>query len=125
MTDLRRVLVIEDEYLVAMELASTLEDLGYDVCAIVATEEEAVEAAATQRPDLITADVRLRAGDGIAAVARIVAAAPVPTVFITSSDAEVLRRAPAAVRIGKPFDAVTISRAIADAMAASPPGIRA
>ena len=113
MTEARRVLVIEDEFLTAMELATVLEELGHAVCAIVDTEEEAVEAAARQRPDLITADVRLRSGDGIAAVGRITAVTPVPVVYVSSSDAELRRRAPSAVRIGKPFDAESVSWAIA------------
>lgn len=110
-----RVLVIEDEFLTAMDLTLTLEELGFDVCAVAATEDEAVEAAMLQHPDLITADVKLRAGDGITAVTRITAAAPVPVVFISSSDAEIRRRAPTAVRVDKPFDSTTVARGIAAA----------
>ena len=65
MGDKRRVLVIEDEYLTALDLTETLEELGFSVCGVARTEEEAVEAAAAQHPDLITADVRLLHGDGI------------------------------------------------------------
>ncbi|MEQ8815781.1 MAG: response regulator [Thalassobaculum sp.] len=120
MTEARRVLVIEDEFLTAMELATVLEELGHAVCAIVDTEEEAVEAAARQRPDLITADVRLRSGDGIAAVGRITAATPVPVVYVTSSDAELRRRAPSSVQVSKPFDAKSVSRAIAAVLGVPP-----
>lgn len=107
-----RVLVIEDEFLTAMDLTLTLEELGFDVCGVAATEDEAVEAAMRQRPDLITADVRLRAGDGITAVARITASTPVPVVFISSSGAEIDRRVPSAVRVDKPFNTATVARAI-------------
>ena len=107
-----RVLVIEDEYLMALELSAALEELGFAVCAVASTEDEAVQAAASHRPDLITADVRLLRGDGISAVARITATAPVPVVFVSSSDADLMARAPWAVRVGKPFDLPAISRAI-------------
>lgn len=115
----RRVLVIEDEYLTALDLTDTLEKLGFDVCAVAQTEDEAVEAAAIQRPDLITADVRLRHGDGISAVRRITAASPVPVVYVSSSDADLNERAPLAVRVGKPFDEALIARAIETAFSAS------
>lgn len=124
MTAPRRILVIEDEYLTATELALVLEDLGHAVCAIAETEDEAVEAAARQRPDLITADVRLRAGDGIDAVARITAARPVPVVYVTSSGPELLRRVPAAVRVIKPFDAEQVAQAIAIALGLPAPPLR-
>jgi two-component system, response regulator PdtaR len=120
MGDKRRVLVIEDEYLTALDLTETLEELGFLVCGVARTEEEAVEAAAAQHPDLITADVRLLHGDGISAVNRITAASPVPVVYISSSDADLQERAPRAVRVGKPFDAVMISRAIRTAMSEAP-----
>ncbi|EDP63800.1 response regulator receiver and ANTAR domain protein [alpha proteobacterium BAL199] len=116
----RRVLVIEDEYLTAMDLTETLEELGFDVCGIARTEDEAVEVAALEHPDLITADVRLLDGDGITAVRRITAASPVPVVYISSSDADLNERAPQAIRVGKPFNAAMISQAIETALRAAP-----
>src|SRR5690348_17858924 len=60
-----RVLVVEDEMLIGMLLADTLEAMGYDVCAVEATEIGAVAAAARWNPDLMIVDARLRNGSGV------------------------------------------------------------
>lgn len=116
----RRVLVIEDEHITAMELSMTLEDLGFEICAVARTEDEAVWAAEANRPDLITADVRLLRGDGITAVNRITERRPTPVVYISSSDRELTERAPAAIRVDKPFDTRAVASAVARAL--SEPG---
>ena len=55
-----RVLLVEDEVLIAMLLIQVLEEMGHDVCATESTEFFAVAAAARCRPDMIIADARLR-----------------------------------------------------------------
>jgi CheY-like chemotaxis protein len=93
------VLVVEDDAMIGMLLAEMLGDIGYTVCAIAATEEEAVAIAAQCRPDLLIVDEHLREGSGMSAVDRILLTGPIPCVFISGawlqphrSDAHVLRK---------------------------------
>ncbi|WP_277882901.1 response regulator [Pontivivens ytuae] len=104
-----RVLIIEDEPLIALDLSNIVEGLGHDVISIARTRNEAVEAVKDLRPDLILADVRLADGSsGIDAVDDILGAAQddIPVIFITAYPQRLLtgeRREPAFV-ITKPFD---------------------
>jgi two-component system, response regulator PdtaR len=113
-----RVLVIEDDTLIAMLLADQLADMGHDVCGTAATEGEAVVAAAHYRPDLMIVDAGLGRGSGVAAVEEICRAGPLAHVFI-SGDAERVRlRRPDAVVVRKPFRRAELARAIEIALAA-------
>ena len=109
MQDPVRVLVVEDEVIVAMELQHHLERLGYDVLDAVTTGEAAVEQARALRPDLVLMDVRLEGElDGIEAAERIRARQPLPVIFLTAfGDEATLERAKATAPYGyvlKPFD---------------------
>jgi two-component system, response regulator PdtaR len=98
-----RVLIIEDETLIALLFAEVLAELGHEVCASERTEAGAIAAAARCRPDLIIADVRLHEGSGISAVNAILNAGFVPHIFISG---DVLNRKclhPAAGVLQKPF----------------------
>jgi DNA-binding NarL/FixJ family response regulator len=67
-----RVLIVEDERLVARGLERRLRTLGYMVVALASTDVEAIHQALEQQPDLILIDIRLRGPmDGIEAVACI------------------------------------------------------
>ena len=67
-----RILIVEDEALVAMDLGFRLEDLGYAICGTATTADEAVALAETQRPDLILMDVNLHGSrDGVDAAVDI------------------------------------------------------
>jgi DNA-binding response OmpR family regulator len=65
------VLVVEDDALIGMLFADVLAAMGHDVCAIEATEADAVAAAARYKPDLMIVDARLRDGSGVSAVEEI------------------------------------------------------
>src|SRR5215831_999143 len=70
-----KILVAEDERIVALDLVTTLRRLGYQVEESVATGEEAIEAALSRKPQLVLMDIRLNgAMDGIAAAEAIVQA---------------------------------------------------
>lgn len=58
----QRLLIVEDEYFVALTMEQALTDAGYDVIAIVTRGEEAIATALKERPDLVLMDIRL-AGD--------------------------------------------------------------
>ena len=55
-----KILVVEDEQIVAMDIQSTLKTLGYEVCGIVSSGEESVEKAFRTNPDLILMDIKLK-----------------------------------------------------------------
>jgi two-component system, response regulator PdtaR len=113
-----RVLVVEDDALIAMLLERVLVGMGHDVCATAATEAEAVIAATRYRPDLMIVDAGLRQGSGVSAVEEICRVAPLAHVFI-SGDAERVRlRQPDAVVVRKPFREAELARAIEIALAA-------
>ena len=113
MTDLTKVLskilIVEDESIIALYVKRSLLEAGYEVVAIVASGEEAVESAATYQPDLILMDIRLRGSiDGIEAARQIGEQSDVPIVFLTAHpDRDTLNRAKATDPFGyliKPFD---------------------
>src|SRR5262249_37587715 len=65
-----RILVVEDDYLIASEMKMALSDAGFDVASVAASADEAVELAASQNPALAVIDVRLGGDrDGIDAPA--------------------------------------------------------
>ena len=58
-----RVLIVEDEFLIAMELEMLLTDFGHEVVGTAATEAEALALAEDRRPEVATVDLRLQGGD--------------------------------------------------------------
>ena len=103
-----RILIAEDELLLARDTAYMLEDMGCIVVGVAATADEAVAKAGTFHPDLILMDIRLKGRkDGIDAASEIHSLFCLPLVFITAqSDESILARArathPAAILL-KPF----------------------
>jgi len=90
-----RILVVEDEAIIAMTLRNRLLGLGYDVPPTVFTGQEALEKAAELRPDLVLMDIRLRGDmDGIAAADQVRARFDIPVIYLTAyADKETLARA--------------------------------
>ena len=114
-----RVLVGEDEAIIAMLLAEVLAGMGHDVCAIEATEAGAVATAAQCRPDLMIVDAWLSDGSGISAVEQILRTGFVPHVFISGDTSRVRALRPDAVVIQKPFRESELARAIQLALGAA------
>jgi CheY-like chemotaxis protein len=113
-----RVLVAEDDAIIALLFEELLAGMGHEVCATVATEREAVIAAADYKPDLMIVDAGLGQGSGISAVEAILRTRAIAVVFI-SGDAERVRlRQPDAVVVRKPFRQAELVRAIEVAVAA-------
>ncbi len=80
-----KVMIIEDEAIIALHLKSLLISMGNDVAAIVRTEAEAITMAEQVKPELILADVNLADGSsGIDAVKHILQTLYVPVIFITA-----------------------------------------
>lgn len=104
-----RVLIVEDEAIIAADIARTLVHLGYDVPPAAATGADAVALAETLRPRLILMDIKLRgAMDGIEAAGIIRDRLGIPVVYLTShSDEATLARAKETQPYGyilKPFE---------------------
>ena len=107
-----RVLIIEDEPIIALDIQDLVERCGHSVVGIAATETEAVEIARAQRPSLVLADINLGAGgDGATAVSRILRDVTAPVIFVTAFPERLLTGdavEPAFV-ITKPFDPNTLA----------------
>lgn len=116
-----RVLVVEDEALVVMNLTAMLEDLGAEVLDTVASGREAVRRARRLRPQLAVVDVRLKDGETGIDAARIMAdELGVAIVFATAhSDPHIvgmMAAVPGAQRLFKPYDAGQLADAMRRAL---------
>src|SRR5665213_1372335 len=112
-----RVLVVEDDVLIGMLFADALAAMGHDVCAIEATEADAVAAAARYKPDLMIVDARLRDGSGVSAVEEILRTGWIPHVFVSGEKTSKLHALrPGSVVIQKPFRDIDLDRAIQRAL---------
>ena len=112
-----KVLIVEDENIVALDIASRVESLGYAVAAVVRSGERAIEKVAETRPDLVLMDIRLRGAlDGIQAAEHIHARFDLPVIYLTAyADEETLQRAKVTQPYGyilKPFEARELHSAI-------------
>jgi CheY-like chemotaxis protein len=107
-----RVLVAEDDTIVGMLLGELLKEMGHDVCAIEASEADAVAAAIRCKPDLMIIDVRLGDGSGISAVEQILRTVPVSYMFVSGDIASVPALRPGAVIIRKPYREPDLAHAI-------------
>ena len=116
-----KILVVEDEAVIARDLRTTLQDLGYAVPVPVGSSERALEAIAADPPDLVLMDIRIRgAMDGIQTAARVRETHDVPVIFLTShSDEATIARASATSAYGfvfKPFSDKVLRAAIEAAL---------
>jgi len=90
-----RIMVVEDNNIVVMELRDRLQNLGYAIAAVAPYGEEAIEKAAETRPDLVLMNIRLRGDiDGIEAAKEIRERFDIPVVYLTAlTDQDTVRRA--------------------------------
>ncbi len=80
-----RILIVEDESIIAMETESVLIRLGYEVISIVDTGERAIEVSESQKPDIILMDIRIKGEmDGIETAEIIRTRFEIPVVFLTA-----------------------------------------
>ncbi len=95
MTETPRILICEDELVVALDLERRLRKLGFDIVATVASGEAAVAETRKVRPDLVLMDICLAGeADGIEAASRIRSERDVPVIFLTANaDEATLARA--------------------------------
>jgi two-component system cell cycle sensor histidine kinase/response regulator CckA len=117
MTSQPRILIVEDETIVAMDIAMTLRRLGYDAVGVVDNGEAAIESARSLNPDLVLMDIRIKGSmDGIEAATAIQRDRATPIVFLTAhADADTVERSKSAAPFGylvKPFDERALHRII-------------
>jgi len=96
-----RILVVEDESIIALDLQEILESLEYSVPAVVASGEQAIRQAAELQPSLVLMDIRLQGEmDGIQAAEQIWEQFQIPVIYLTgNSDRSTVERA----RLTAPF----------------------
>lgn len=114
---IKRILLVEDEGITAMDLEASLNDLGYEVVGIATTGESAISLTTDREPDLILMDIKLKGEmDGIKAVEHIHAHFDVPVVYLTAhADQATLERAKKTSPFGyivKPFNEVELNSTI-------------
>jgi DNA-binding response OmpR family regulator len=97
-----RILLAEDDTIIAVLLAVALAELGHDVCAIETTEAGVIGAAARHQPDLLVVDVYLQPGNGVTAVKAVLQAGYIP--YLLMSGGLVNDAPPGTIILEKPFD---------------------
>nr|WP_148234814.1 response regulator [Pseudooceanicola batsensis] len=115
-----RVMIIEDEAIIAMDLQSIVTEMGHAVTGVARTRDEAVSLGKTERPDLIFADIQLADNSsGIDAVNDLLnALGDVPVIFITAYPERLLtgEKAEPAFLITKPYTEEQVRLAASQAM---------
>ncbi len=84
MQDSKRVLIVEDDFLVGEKLRGMLEEAGHTVVGVIASGKQAVEMTADLQPDVITMDFKLLDLDGITAARQITDHCPTPIILLTA-----------------------------------------
>jgi two-component system, response regulator PdtaR len=79
-----RILVVEDEPIIALSTQADLETAGHTVVGLAMTAEEAITLADRCRPDLVLMDIRLAQGNGVKAAEAIYSQWAIPSLFATS-----------------------------------------
>jgi len=117
MDEKSKILIVEDERIIALEMRRKLESMGYDVSAIVSSGEEAVRMAEELYPDLVLMDIILQGEmDGVEAAGQIHARFNIPVVYVTAniSDArlEDIARSEPFGCLFKPFEDMELQAAV-------------
>jgi len=118
-----RILVVEDDGIVAYLLGLVLEDMGHEVCAIESNEAGAVEAARCCKPDLMIVDENLGRESGLAVIDALLQDGAMPHIFVSGDTARILTLRPLAVVLEKPYFETDLEQAIQ--LALTPPSAAA
>jgi CheY-like chemotaxis protein len=112
-----RILIVEDEHIVAMGIKRMLKNLGYTVTGVASSGEDAINKTESTFPDVVLMDIMLKGDiDGVEAAKAIRAKFEVPVVYLTAySDNTILDRAKKTDPFGyiiKPFDEMDLYSSI-------------
>jgi CheY-like chemotaxis protein len=113
------VLIIEDEPMIAIDLADLVTGLGHEVCDTARTHKEAVAAFRKYKPGLVLADIQLADGSsGLDAINEILDSFDVPVIFITAYPERLLTgsRPEPTFLVNKPFRSETVQAVISQAL---------
>ena len=114
-----RILIIEDEMIIALDLENLVTELGHTVTGIAATRDEAVRMAKEHAPDLLLCDIQLADGSsGVDAASDILTTLNIPVIFITAFPECLLtgERLEPTYLIAKPFLRDTVKATIGQAL---------
>jgi two-component system, response regulator PdtaR len=116
-----RLLIAEDEHLVAIEIENTLADAGFQVVGVAGTAEEAIKLALSEKPDLAVMDIRLAgARDGVDAALELFNLTGMRCIFATAHhDAGTRLRAQPArplAWLSKPYEPAALVEAVRGAL---------
>lgn len=116
-----RILIVEDEHIVAWDLERRLTRLGYTVLGMVSSGEEAIAKALELKPDIILMDIRLSGEmDGVEAAEHIRARMKTAIIYMTAyGDERTLQRTQASNHLTvmrKPFQNDALQRALDEAL---------
>lgn len=116
-----KILICEDELIIALDLKRTLIKLGYEVTSIVKTSEDLIHSSETENPDLIISDIRLNGNTtSVEALKHITSTRKIPVIFLsglnntTTLDKALLMKP--SYYIAKPFDEDTLRQTIEKSM---------
>jgi two-component system, response regulator PdtaR len=112
-----RVLIVEDDVIVAMHIAMLVTELGHEICATAASATEAVARAALDGPDVVLMDIRLAGGSsGIDAAHEIYERLGLRCIFLSANLDEATRAALSPYEpidfVGKPLLPLLLQRAL-------------
>ncbi len=117
MSDKVKILIAEDELLIAMDIKQKVEETGYEVTSLVSTAIEAITKCETDKPDIILMDIQLSGSlNGIEAARIINYKHKIPIVFLTSGSNENILMQDMTFktfeRVSKPVDAASLQKVI-------------
>ncbi len=112
-----KILIVEDEILVAMDLKNDLEGMGYEVCSFATSGQKAIQVVENEHPDVILMDVILRGGmDGIEAAREISSRFDIPSIYMSGYTDDDIREGFGVTEpfeyILKPVEAIDMKNAI-------------
>ena len=118
-----RILVVEDDGMVAFLLGQILEGMDHEVCGIESNKAGAIAAAKHLKPDLMIVDEHLGPESGLVLIETVLQDGPMPHVFVSGDTARILTLRPLAVVLEKPYFETDLEQAIQ--LALTPPSAAA
>jgi len=87
-----KIMIVEDEFILAMKMESNLSGMGYETCGLAATGEDAIKNAEQEKPDVVLMDIILKGEmSGIDAAVEIHSRYGIPIIFTTGCEGEGIR----------------------------------
>ena len=90
-----KILIVEDEFIIAEKLSADLSDIGYDITEVVSSGENAISSVTENPPDLIIMDINIDGElDGIQTAKKILSLMAIPVIYLTGlTDQSVFQKA--------------------------------